>query len=351
MSSYIIRRIFYGILVIIAVVCTIASIIYLSPVDPARLSFGQLSDAGTVESKRRELGLDKPLSIQLLYYLRDLSPIQLIDKNSSLLTKYKYVSLYPGTKKTLILKWPNLRESYQSGRPVADILADAIPITLILAITSMIFASLFGIFLGILAAVRRGTWVESSALVLSTIGYSLPSYAAGIFIAILFAYILHGFTGLNLTGSIIELNDEGEKILVLKNLILPAIALGLRPVSIITQLTRAAMLDNFSMPYVRTAFAKGLSMQKITYGHVFKNALNPIITGISGWFASLISGAYFVENVFNFRGLGSVTVQALLNFDIPVVLGTVLFTCIMFVIINVVVDILYAITNPKVRLA
>lgn len=350
MSSYIIRRIFYGLLVIIAVVCTIASIIYLSPVDPARLSFGQLSDAGTVQSKRRELGLDQPLSIQLFYYLRDLSPIQRIEKSSSLLAKYSYTTLIAGKRNLLILKLPYLRESYQSGRPVSDILSDAIPITLILAISSIIFASLIGILLGILAAVRRGTWIESTALVLSTIGYSLPSYAAGIFIAILFAYIFHQFTGLNLTGSIIELNDQGEKVLVLKNLILPALALGLRPVSIITQLTRAAMLDNFSMPYVRTAYAKGLSKQSVTTKHVFKNALNPIITGISGWFASLISGAYFVENVFNFRGLGSVTVQALLNFDIPVVLGTVLFTCIMFVIINITVDILYAFTNPKVRL-
>jgi len=338
MWQYIFKRMIYGFFVILTVICTIASIIYLSPVDPTRLSFGQLSDAGTVESKREELGLDKPLATQLAYYLADLSPISIVEQKSGLLNKYKYVRLFNFNHKMMILKWPYLRESYQSGRPVSQILKEAIPMTIILSLAAIILATILGIFLGIVA------------LVFSTIGYSLPSYAAAIFISIVFAYLLHGITGLNMTGSILELNDAGDKVIVLKNLILPALALGLRPVSIITQLTRAAMLDNFSKPYVRTAFAKGLSLKKVTYTHVFRNALNPIITGVTGWFASLITGAFFVENVFNFRGLGSVTVKALLDFDIPVVLGAVLFTCIMFVLINILVDILYAIVDPKVIL-
>jgi len=350
MWQYIFKRMIYGFFVILTVICTIASIIYLSPVDPTRLSFGQLSDAGTVESKREELGLDKPLATQLAYYLADLSPISIVEQKSGLLNKYKYVRLFNFNHKMMILKWPYLRESYQSGRPVSQILKEAIPMTIILSLAAIILATILGIFLGIVAAVKQGTWLENTALVFSTIGYSLPSYAAAIFISIVFAYLLHGITGLNMTGSILELNDAGDKVIVLKNLILPALALGLRPVSIITQLTRAAMLDNFSKPYVRTAFAKGLSLKKVTYTHVFRNALNPIITGVTGWFASLITGAFFVENVFNFRGLGSVTVKALLDFDIPVVLGAVLFTCIMFVLINILVDILYAIVDPKVIL-
>lgn len=350
MWQYILKRLTYGLLVVITVICTIASIIYLSPVDPARLSFGQLSDAGTVASKRQELGLDKPLSTQLFYYLRDLSPINLVKNNSGLIEKYHYATIIHSKKNKLIIKWPYLRESYQSGRKVSEILKEAIPVTLILSFAAIIFASIIGIVLGILAARKKDTWVENVALVLATMGYSIPSYAAGIFIAILFAYIWKSWTGLNLTGSIFELDDAGNKVIVLKNLILPALALGLRPVSIITLLTRAAMLDNFSLPYVKTAYAKGLGINRITYDHVFKNALNPIITGITGWFASLITGAFFVENVFNFRGLGAVTVKALLEFDIPVVLGATLFTCIMFVLINILVDILYALTDPKVIL-
>lgn len=350
MWRYILKRLAYGLLIIVSVTCVITSIIYLSPVDPARLTFGQLSDAGTVETKKKAMGLDQPLSTQLLYYLRDLSPLNILDVDHSAITQYKYITVFKTQRKVVILKWPYFRESYQSGRKVSAILFEAIPVTIILSTSAIIFATFLGIGLGISAALNQGKWVEKLAIVLSTIGYSLPSYAAAIFITVLFAYVLKGITGLNLTGSIFELNDHGEQIIVLKNLILPTIALGLRPVSIITQLTRSAMLDNFSMPYVRTGRSKGLSEKALTYKHVLKNALNPIITGISGWFASLITGAFFVENVFNFRGLGEVTVKALLDFDIPIVLGAVIFTCMMFVLINILVDILYMMVDPRIRL-
>lgn len=349
MWLYALKKTAYGFLIIITVVCTISSIIYLSPVDPARLSFGQLSDAKTVETKRRSMGLDKPLSTQLLYYLRDLSPFNMADRDAEVLKSYSYFTLLTIGDKIIIIKWPYLRESYQSGRSVTAILLEAIPVTVILAICSILFATIVGVVLGIVSAVRQGSWIEQTAMVISTIGYSLPSYATAIFFAIVFAFLLKPVTDLNLTGSLFEIDNNGDWIVVWKNLILPVLALGLRPVSIVTQLTRSAMLDNMSMPYVRTAKAKGLSPNKITYFHVLKNALNPIITGISGWFASLITGAFFVENVFNFRGLGAVTVKALLDFDIPVVLGAVIFTCIMFVAINILVDLLYALTDPRIK--
>ena len=349
MWQYIIKKIAYGFIIIVTVVCTISSIIYLSPVDPARLSFGQLSDAKTVESKRKSMGLDQPLSKQLLYYLRDLSPVNILGADNIAIANYSSFKLLGIGNKVLLVKWPYMRESYQSGRAVSAILYEAIPVTLILALLSIIFAAVVGISLGIMSAVRQGSWLEQFALFISTIGYSLPSYATAIFFAIVFAFLLGPITGLNLTGSLFELNDNGDKVIILKNLILPVLALGLRPVSIVTQLTRSAMLDNLSMPYVRTARAKGLAESSITYLHVLKNALNPIITGISGWFASLIAGAFFVFYVFNFRGLGAVTVKALLDFDIPVVLGAVIFTCVMFVMINIIVDILYALTDPRIK--
>ena len=349
MWQYIFKKLIYGFLIIVTVICTISSIIYLSPVDPARLSFGQLSDAKTVETKRQAMGLDQPLSKQLLFYLRDLSPVNIISKDHPALSSYNYFIMLSAGDHLLIIKTPYLRESYQSGRSVSAILLEAIPVTLILALLSILFATVVGIVLGILSAVKQGGWIEQFALFISTIGYSLPSYATAIFFAIVFAYLLKPLTGLNLSGSLFEINDNGDWVIVLKNLILPVLALGLRPVSIVTQLTRSAMLDNMSMPYVRTAKAKGLGQRTITYLHVLKNALNPIITGISGWFASLIAGAFFVENVFNFRGLGAVTVKALLDFDIPVVLGAVIFTCIMFVVINILVDVLYALTDPRIK--
>lgn len=349
MIRYAIKKLAYGLVIIVTVACTISSIIYLSPVDPARLSFGQLSDAKTVEAKRRSMGLDQPLPVQLMYYLRDLSPINVVDKDNVVLESYSFVRILSLKNKIVIVKWPYLRESYQSGRPVIDILSETIPLTLILAFFSILFASILGIILGIMSAVKHGTWIEQIAMMVSTIGYSLPSYATAIFFAVIFAFLLKPITGLNLTGSLLEVNDYGEWEVRWKNLILPVFALGLRPVSIITQLTRSAMLDNMMMPYVRTARAKGLKANTITYLHVLKNAMNPIITGISGWFASLVTGAFFVENVFNYRGLGVITVKALLDFDIPVVLGAVIFTCIMFVLINIIVDLLYAYTDPRIK--
>jgi peptide/nickel transport system permease protein len=349
MIRYAIKKLAYGLVIIVTVACTISSIIYLSPVDPARLSFGQLSDAKTVEAKRRSMGLDQPLPVQLMYYLRDLSPINVVDKDNVVLESYSFVRILSLKNKVVIVKWPYLRESYQSGRPVIDILSETIPLTLILAFFSILFASILGIILGIMSAVKHGTWIEQIAMMVSTIGYSLPSYATAIFFAVIFAFLLKPITGLNLTGSLLEVNDYGEWEFQWKNLILPVFALGLRPVSIITQLTRSAMLDNMMMPYVRTARAKGLKENTITYLHVLKNAMNPIITGISGWFASLVTGAFFVENVFNYRGLGVITVKALLDFDIPVVLGAVIFTCIMFVLINIIVDLLYAYTDPRIK--
>ena len=135
-----------------------------------------------------------------------------------------------------------------------------------------------------------------------------------------------------------------------QNLILPSIALGMRPVALITQLTRSAMLDVLSQDYVRTAKAKGLAWRVVVVKHALRNALNPIVSAISGWFAALLTGAFFVENVFNFKGLGEATVTALLTFDIPVVLGAVLFTSGIFVLVNILADMLYAWLDPRVSI-
>ena len=138
--------------------------------------------------------------------------------------------------------------------------------------------------------------------------------------------------------------------LVLKNLLLPALALGVRPVAIITQLTRSTMLDVLSADFVRTATAKGLAPRKVLFRHALRNALNPVITSVSGWMASLLAGAYFVEVIFDFKGLGYVTVRAIEQFDFPVIMGSVLFAAIIFTSVNIVVDVLYAATDPRVRL-
>jgi peptide/nickel transport system permease protein len=350
MINYLFRKISYGILVLVLVTLTVSAIIYLAPVDPTRLTFGQRSDSATVKAKKSELGLDQPLYVQLQKYLNDLSPISVYGDCAEMKQKYNYLKIIGIGQNCLVLKSPYLRESYQSGRKVSQILFDAIPRTALLALVAISFATLIGILLGVLAALFQNTWIDNLTSILSIIGYSLPSYVAAIFFALIFAYWLGDFTCLNIQGSVYELDDLGNEKIIWKNLILPAIALGLRPVAIITLLTRSTMLDVLSQDFIRTAKAKGVSHLTTIFKHALRNALNPVITAISGWFAALLTGAFFIESVFSYKGLGEVTVNALINFDIPVVLGSVLFTACIFIVVNILADILYAYMDPRVKI-
>lgn len=351
MVLFILRRLVYGLLVIAMVVAVITGIIFLAPVDPAQLSFGQRSDASTVQAKTAELGLDQPLHVQLGRYLMDISPVSIVAQTPENQRKYKYIPLFhTNNSEALVLKAPYLRESYQSGRPVSGILAEAIPATALLAGAALVLATLLGVFFGIIAALRPHSLWDQLISVISVFGYSLPSYVAAMLLALIFGYWLGDWTGLDIQGSLFALDDFGDWQIRWRNLILPALALGLRPVALITQLTRSAMLDVLSQDYVRTATAKGLPYVKVIGKHALRNAMNPIVSAISGWFASLLTGAFFVETVFNFKGLGSATVTALLNFDIPVVLGCVLFTSVVFVFVNLLSDLLYAWLDPRVRI-
>lgn len=334
---------------LIAVTIIISTIIHLTPVDPARLSFGQRMDSETVELKRKQLGLDKSLSVQIGMYLRDISPVY-VGSGDIRPEIYKGCFISFGKSFTIGLKLPYLRESYQSGREVSSILHVAFRNTMILAFAAMTLAILIGLVLGIFAALNKGKWLDSLIVGFSTLGYSVPSYVTAIVLGVIFGFYLNKITGLNIQGSLYELNDLGDEVLVLKNLILPTIALGIRPVAIITQLMRSSMLQVMNEKFVLVARAKGLSRTKVILSHVFRNALNPVLTALSGWFAALLAGAFFVEYIFNFKGLGFVTVTALLNYDIPLILGALLLTCSLFIIINIVVDFLYLWIDPRVSL-
>lgn len=349
MFKYLSRRLLYGSIVLILVITLISSIIYLAPVDPASLTFGQRADVESVAAKRAALGLNQPLYVQLLWYLRDISPISVHDDTAENQQMYQYSTLIDFGNRVLVLKSPYLRESYQSGRSVRSILGQAIPQTAILALSALFIAIIIGILLGVIAAIRQNSWFDNIAVVSSVFGYSLPSYVTAIILAFVFGFALSEYTGLNITGSLLEINDLGEEYYAWQNLILPAIALGIRPVAIITQLTRAAMLDVLSQDYIRTAKSKGLSQKVVILKHALRNALNPVTTAISGWFGALLAGSFFVESVFSYKGLGYETVQALLTFDIPVVLACVLFTAVVFVVINILTDLIYALLDPRVR--
>jgi peptide/nickel transport system permease protein len=216
----------------------------------------------------------------------------------------------------------------------------------------MFLAFLLGTAAGILAALGKDRLYDRLILLFSSLGMSLPSFFAAILIGWLFAYKLQDVTGLNLTGNLLEVDDFGRGThLSLKNLILPVLTLGIRPLSVVMQLARNSMLEVLSQDYIRTARAKGLSFWRIIRKHALKNSMNPLITAVSGWFASLMAGVIFVEYIFGWKGLGYIIVNALDNYDFPLVLGSVILISLIFVIINILVDMVYAILDPRIRFA
>ena len=197
----------------------------------------------------------------------------------------------------------------------------------------------------------KDSFIDISIQFVSTIGMSLPSFFSAILFAWIFGFILRDYTGLEMTGSLYELDDYGEKYhLKLKNLILPSLVLGIRPISVISQLLRNELVKVLALDYIRTARAKGLSSYKIIKNHALKNSLNPVITSISGWFASLLAGAVFVEYIFGWNGIGKEIVNALNELDIPVIMGCVITIAFIFIIINSIVDIIYVKLDPRIKI-
>ncbi|PUZ23124.1 ABC transporter permease [Chitinophaga parva] len=346
---FLLRKLFYGLLVLLGVVVLVFLLFNVLPGDPARLTLGQRADVASLENVRRELHLDQPLPVQFAWYLNDLSPLSYYDPARAD-AELRVLRILPlGQGRAIVLKTPYLRRSYQGKKGVWEILTEAMPGTLVLALTAMLFATVVGIALGVLSAVKQHTWMDTGAIFASVAGISIPSFFAGIVLAYLLGFVFTNITGLHMTGSLFDVDAFAGRRLNLRNLILPALTLGIRPLAIITQLTRSAMLDVLKQDYIRTAYAKGLAPGRVIFRHALPNALNPVITAITGWLAELLAGAFFVEYIFGWKGIGKITVDALSKFDFPVVMGAVLFTAFLFVLINILADLLYQWVDPRVR--
>ena len=345
MLQFITRKILYGLLVLVGVVVMVF-FLFQGFGDPARLVLGQSGDSTTIKNIRKELALDQPKWKQFLLYLNDVSPISVHTKEA--IQKKQLKGFFIGGNSKFGIKVPYLRRSYQTKKDVGDVLLEALPGTLILALAAMLIATVIGILLGVLAAVKQNTWMDTGSIFVSVLGISAPSFFMGIVLAYLFGFVFSQYTGLHMTGSLFDIDPFTGKNLQLKNLILPAITLGIRPMAIITQLTRSAMLDVLDQDYIRTAYAKGLSKKAVIFRHALRNALNPVITAITGWFAELLAGAFFVEYIFGWKGIGKVTVDALEKLDFPVVMGSVLITATFFIVVNILADVLYGIVDPRV---
>lgn len=356
MVSYILNKIGYAVLTLLGVVTVIFFLFTILPGDPAQMMLGQNESEEQLEIVRAKYGFDKSIGTQYLYYLNDLSPVSLHSKNASDYTylsdgKYSALPIVSLGNTDLVLKAPYLRESFQkSGKSVTSVIGDTLPNTFVLAVSAILIAISLGVILGIISALQKDTWLDKAIQVLSTLGMSVPSFFSAILFAWLFGYVLHQYTNLNMTGSLYELDDFGEQNhLKLKNLILPAIVLGIRPLAVVIQLMRNSLLEVLQQDYIRTARAKGLREFQIIKKHALKNALNPVVTAVSGWFASMLAGAVFVEYIFGWNGLGKEIVDALNTLDLPIIMGAVLVIATMFILINIFVDIIYGWLDPKIN--
>lgn len=302
--------------------------------DPVQFMVGDKADAETRAAISKRFGLDRPLYVQYGKYLNQLSPIGMKEDDAG-----------------FGFKSPSLGRSYQTNQPVMQLLRLRLEGTMILATAAMLLAALLGIGLGILAALRYGTWVDKSILSFSVLGISAPSFFIGVLMAWIFAVKLRGITGLNVSGHFFEEDvfSMGRHI-IWQNLFLPALSLGIRPLAVFIQLTRSSMLDVLQSDYIRTAKAKGLSARRIRLGHALRNALNPVLTSATGWFASLLAGAFFIEYIFDWQGIGKLTIDALNTKDFPVILGSAIFIGSVFVIVSILTDWLYRVLDPRIRL-
>mgnify|MGYP001229720712 FL=1 len=308
MANYIIRKLLYSILVLIGVITVTFSLMYVIPGDPARLMLGQRADIASIDAVRKQLGLDDPLYVQYGRFM---------------------VKAVQG----------DLGRSYSSNRDVLKTILETFPATALLAVTALIISSIIGILIGVISSVKPYTWTDNLSMLLALFGISFPPFALGLIMALVFGAWLKWFP---ISGYV----NNGMIYLVL-----PMLTLALRPLSIIARLTRSSMLDVLGQDYVRTARAKGVSEWKVIIKHALRNAMNPVLTTISAWLAALLGGTFFIEYIFNWPGIGLLAINSILSLDFPMIQGTVLFTAVIFIIVNMIVDIMYAFLDPKVKLS
>lgn len=307
MWVYILRHLFYSVLIIAGVLTVTFCLLYIIPGDPARMMLGQRADVASVEAVRDELGLNKPIYVQYLKFMGN---------------------AFQG----------NLGRSYSSNRQVVQTILEKLPATALLSFSALILSSIIGVLIGIISATKKYTLVDNAAMIFALLGISIPSFAFGLIMALVFGHILKWFP---ISGYI---NDGWQY------LILPMVTLAFRPLAITARITRSSMLDVMNQDYVRTAKAKGLNSKTVIFKHTLRNALNPVVTTISASLAATLGGVFFIEYIFNWPGIGLLAIDAIFKLDFPMIQGTVLFSAIIFVVINFFVDIVYAWLDPKVKL-
>ncbi|MCC6675215.1 MAG: ABC transporter permease [Thermomicrobiales bacterium] len=314
MLGYIVRRLILGIPVLIIISAIVFLVTYLIPGDPAMVVLGQGASPDALEAVRHRLGLDQPVLIRYLYWLRD-------------------------------LLHGDLGQSVLSRQPVWKLIGHSLPITLYLTAFSMLIAVLIAIPLGTISALRRNTWVDVSATTWAFAGVSLPSFWLAMMLLYVFGVRLRWVP---LQGYINPRDDLGMS---LRTMILPALTLGVFLSGPLTRYLRSSVLQTLSQEYVQVARAKGLSGPSILGHHILRNSLIPFLTVLGIQFGYLLGGAVVVENVFALPGIGDLAVSAIGNRDFPVIQGVTLVVAVAVVLVNLLVDIVCALLDPRIRLS
>ncbi len=305
MLGFIIRRLLLLIPVLFGVVTLVFFLIHLIPGDPIDLMLGDYALEADREALAQQMGLNQPVHLQYLDYLRGLMV-------------------------------GDFGTSVHSKEPVIDEILERVPATVELMIGAMVVAIALAIPLGLIAAVRRGSWIDHTSMFFSLLGVSMPNFWLGPMLILLFAIHLDW----------LPVNERGD----LSNLILPAITLGTALAAILSRITRSSVIETLSADYIRTARAKGISELQIVVQHAFRNALIPIITVIGLQVGVLLSGAIITEVIFDWPGLGTLLIEGIQTRNYPLVQGCVIVIATSYVLINLLTDLSYAFVDPRVRL-
>jgi ABC-type dipeptide/oligopeptide/nickel transport system permease component len=306
MLQYALRRIVHTIPVLFGVLVVTFLLLYVAPGDPVLAMVGDRFDPETIARLRAELHLDEPLWKQFLHYV-----------------------------------WGLLRgdwgRSYLTRQPVLEGILDHFPKTLYLASVAMLFATTTGVLIGIISAVKQSTWIDGLGMTFAFLGISFPVYWVGLILILVVAVSLGWLPPSGYGGG------------ALPYLVLPALTLGMRSTAYIARLTRSSMLEVVRLDFIRTARAKGLPESRVIGKHALKAALIPVVTAIGLDFGAYLSGSVLTESIFAWPGIGRFALNAILKRDLPVIQGTVLFLAIVFVLVNLVVDLLYGFLDPRIR--
>ncbi|TKI58748.1 ABC transporter permease [Brevibacillus antibioticus] len=303
MKQYIVKRLLSGIIVLFGLSVFTFLLIHLIPGDPVRIMLGQRATVEQIESLRKELGLNKPLVVQYLDYASG------------------------------VLKG-DLGTSLKTGRPVSTEIADRFPATAKMAVASLVVAVVIGIGLGVLAAKHKDTPIDAAIMTFSTFGMSIPGFWLGLLVILVFSVHLGWFPIAGGTG--------------LKDMVLPAFTLGTLTATALSRLTRAGMVEVLSNDYIRTARAKGMNERIVLLRHAFRNVMIPIVAVIGLELAGLLGGAVIIEQVFGWPGVGTLAIQAISSRDFPMIQGTTLFIGAVYVLVVILIDVLYAVLDPRI---